>query len=568
MQRRHFMSAKTIPFYLKTNAFNRLQAQFADYAFVDRSITVDLIDQAVRGHFTSDETRVNIKLFLRSELGFYDDFFNDLDLTVFADGSAPAFAISGRLSGDPEEQGYGFLQVATVLGGMVDEFVDLNPDTEGVLVKLLGGELKAEPVSGRKRPSMLCRTLFGGEQMVRQYQDEANTLWGNVAVTFDSLLEDAEKGDEDAMARVANVFLNGDVELDVGKDIYSAAIWFEKLAELDHADAQFRTAIAYLEGNGVAPNGDKALYWMERARLNGEEAAFEYVDYCRQLPKLQQKAAEGDAAALAEVAQLYMTMGKGLEEDNKLYVMGVEAAMQAAEADVPEAMWILAQAYACGTGVAQNSEQVLKYYKRGSELGNLACMHNLGCLYLKGGYLIPDVEKGFAMCLQAAEQGYGPAMKTVGECYQFGDGVPSSMVSALEWYEKYLECNPDPYFAQELEYLKSVPGLMKDSGWDIQMDLSTVVAPEEYYSDFEFSMGMGMGFQSDSIAATFAFNEAKEYELELYAQGILIDGPNPELIEELRPEVFPRVMLKAEEGNPRALEILETIKYAGSMSLF
>lgn len=566
------MSAMNIPFYLKTNAFTYLQEQFdrdgMSYNFVERAFSVDLLDRTVRCHFESTEDSVGVKLFLRTELGMYDDFFSDLVLTVFADGREPQFEISGRLTDNPEEQGYGFMKVATVLADMVDEFAGLNPDTEGVLVKLLGGEVKAERVSGRRRPAMLCRTLFGGEQMARPYQDEANIFWGAVAVTIDSLLEDAQKGDEDAMERVANAYLNGDAELGAEVNECAAAEWFGKLAELEHAGAQFQTAIFYLEGSGVKPDAEKALYWMERAKLNGEEAAFEYVDYCRQLPSLQKKAAEGDAAAGAELAQLYMTMGKGLNEDSKLFAMAVEAAEQAAEADVPEAMWVLAQAYACGTGVPKNSEQVLYYYKRGSELGNLACLHNLGCLYLKGGYLIPDAEKGFAMCMQAAQQGYGPAMKTVGECYQFGDGVPSSMVSALEWYEKYLECNPDPYFAQELEFLKTVPGLMKDSGWDIQMDLNTVAASEEFYSDFDFTMGMGMGFQSDSIAATFAFNEAEEYERELLAQGLLPDAPTPDRVNELKKEAFPRVMLKAEEGDARALSILETIEYASSMSLF
>ena len=178
---------------------------------------------------------------------------------MFADGRPPVLEISGRLNENPEEQGYGFLKVATMLQQLKGDFHDLDLNTEGVLVKLLGGEVKAERVSGRKRPSMLCRTLFGGEQMVRHYEDETFNLWGSVAITFESLLEDAEQGDEDAMERVATAFLHGDMELDIGKDVYSAAIWFEKLAEMNHASAQFQTASAYLEGNGVDADAEKAL---------------------------------------------------------------------------------------------------------------------------------------------------------------------------------------------------------------------------------------------------------------------------------------------------------------------
>ena len=195
-------------------------------------------------------------------------------------------------------------------------------------------------------------------------------------------------------------------------------------------------------------------------------------------------------------------------------------------------------------------------------------MHSLGCLYLQGDYLISDVEQGFTLCMQAAEQGYAPAMQTIGRCYQFGDGVESSMKTALEWYEKYLECNPDPEFEQQLLYFKSIPGLMTDSGMEIQVDLEQVYEPEDFSMDFDF----GMGFQSDSIAAMVAFSDAETYELELLAQGVLPDAPKPDSADRLSKEAFPRVLLKAAEGDSRAAEILATIDYAvggsGGMGFF
>ena len=68
----------------------------------------------------------------------------------------------------------------------------------------------------------------------------------------------------------------------------------------------------------------------------------------------------------------------------------------------------------------------------------------------------------------------------------------SQFDEALEWYEKYLECNPDPYFAQELEYLKSIPGLLPPPNalpegcrfhprCEHCMEICRHQAPEQYY---------------------------------------------------------------------------------------
>ncbi|MBQ3010511.1 MAG: sel1 repeat family protein, partial [Oscillospiraceae bacterium] len=166
--------------------------------------------------------------------------------------------------------------------------------------------------------------------------------------------------------------------------------------------------------------------------------------------------------------------------------------------------------------------------------------------------------------MQAAQQDYAPAMQRIGSCYQHGEGVASSMKTAMEWYEKYLEHCPDSAFEQQLSYFKAIPGLMDDSGMEIQVDLNQVYEPEEFTMDFDF----GMGFQADSIAAMVAFSDAETYELELLAQGILSDAPKPESADSLSKEAFPRVLLKAAEGDRRALEILETIDYASGMTLF
>ena len=67
-----------------------------------------------------------------------------------------------------------------------------------------------------------------------------------------------------------------------------------------------------------------------------------------------------------------------------------------------------------------------------------------------------DKEKGFELCLKAAEQGNGVAMRAVGTCYQFGHGVQDDMEKAIYWYEKALEVIDDPELARKVMVFKSL----------------------------------------------------------------------------------------------------------------
>lgn len=68
------------------------------------------------------------------------------------------------------------------------------------------------------------------------------------------------------------------------------------------------------------------------------------------------------------------------------------------------------------------------------------------------------------------------------------------------------------------------------------------------------------------MAALEAFEEAEEYENELADEGILPDAPRPgNGVMNLSPEGFPRIAQKAEEGDERAIAIIEKMKAANEM---
>lgn len=552
-------------FYVRYKVVEWLRARFTAGSKPEASenwrLRFDVTDRPHLCILTVTDGVCVARVYLRSELGFFDEELADLCL-IYGHADTPEIVSSGRIGGDEMGLAMGYLECGFALHEILRQAENVDSEADGVLVKLMGDVLQFEGVSGRKRPDLMCRSLFGGEQMMRPYPDESFAFGMEGADLF-ALTEEAEEGDEEAMERLAFAHHKGDMLLGIEQDLALAAYWYRKLAERGSASACFELAMLTLQGY-VADNGAaQALYWMERARDGGSEDAFVYVDTCRTLVELHGRVDDGDLHSAVALAEMYMDLGSGVEDGDGFFARCVDMARRAADADVPEAMWVLAVAYENGCGVEEDGEQALHYYRRGSELGHAGCTHTLGCFYLSGDYLISDVDKGFAMCMQAAEQGYGPAMQTIGRCYQFGDGVPSSMKTALEWYEKYLETNDDPEFAQSVAYFKSIPGLAEDFGMELGPDVYTEYEREEF-----IPMPDPEGFSIGMFAVTIAFGDAEEYERELAAQGLLPDAPMPVPEEELTVEAFPRVLMKANEGDRRAVEILELIERVNGTSMF
>ena len=609
------MNITGIQFYLKSTALAWLQANTSDSITDGDSFTLDVIDLPYRCTVEAAAEIIITRIFSRNELGIYDPELSDITMISTPDGSCRTMS-SGRIEAAPEVMASEYLKAAQALksvvaaSGSLPKPEGLVSETEGILVKLLGNSLHFERVAGKKRPSLLCRSFFSGEQMMRPYPDEPMGFLTIEAKTLSKLMDEAELGDLEAMERIALAYLKGDDVLQTEKDIDAAFEWFSRLAEAGGATGAYYIALLCLQGNGIARDEQMALQWLEQAKaLYSEEAYTHYDTFC-DICQLRKPADDGDMYAAAVLAEAYMALGAALDEDEYLFALGIEAAKQAAEADIPDAFHTLALACEYGRGVPEDPDLAIVYYKRGAELGHPACCHCLGNLYLVGDRLISDADKGFALCMQAAEQDYAPAMQTVGICYQYGDGVESDIAVAMEWYEKYLEHTDDAAFAQQLNYIKSIPGLVDGSNPEQFFNYTPDPQPQmqefSIFSDPDFSsmggmdmggmdmggmsmggmsmsgmsmggmtlspidddMGMDMGgsaFVSDSIAAMFVFNEAEEYELELLKQGILPDAPLPEQAQSLSAEVFPRIQLKAADGDDRAANILADIDHVTNM---
>lgn len=300
-------------------------------------------------------------------------------------------------------------------------------------------------------------------------------------------------------------------------------------------------------------NFETAVNWLKKAAENGDDDAPGLIEKLKKAVTAEKIVSTGDAQAQADLAEVYMFIGNSLgqADPDADYAIALEYAQKSATQNNGDGLWTLALAYEHGRGVEQDVDKAIECYRKGAELGHAPSQHSLACYYFRGDVLEEDQEKAFALCMKAAEQGYGLAMRDIGRAYQFGNGVEDDMSLAIKWYEKALEVINDP----ELEQKVAVFKMMEESG--------------SFAEDFDEEDDEGDGDWTPPagyMEAMEAFMEAEEYENELADEGVIPDAPRPgNGVMNLSPEGFPRIALKADEGDERAIAILTKMMKANEM---
>ena len=528
------------------------------------NISVDFIDAPFWFLFSADEENWQLKAIQRGEIFSHDENMA-IELGTLTVNKATGEG-SGNTTDQMLHQNFGaFFQACRNLSFYAQEnnwdaeFGDIDPNEAGVMLGVEGNELTYKIVSGKDRPDMMCATFFGAPTMGRPYMDDFMANSAFEMMSFEEKLEAAENGDENAMEAVAMAYLNGDEDEDIDEDPEQAVYWFTKLAELDNASAQFNLGLHCAKGHGIKRDFEKAAYWMQRAADNGDDDAPALLEKYTKAAEAMKKINSGDAQAQADLAGVLMALAGSLEQAGTTeddYEQAFELAQKSAAQNNGDGLWALALAYEHGRGTEQNVEKAIECYRKGAELGHAPSQHSLACYYFRGDVLEQDNKKAFDLCMKSAEQGYGLAMADVGRCYQFGNGVMGNMKTAVEWYEKALEVIDDPELERKTAMFKMIGE--NDEHWGEDYPGTD----EDDFDDDEDDSDLPDGF----MAALEAFEEAEEYENELADEGILPDAPRPgNGVMNLSPEGFPRIAQKAEEGDERAVAIIEKMKAANDL---
>lgn len=113
--------------------------------------------------------------------------------------------------------------------------------------------------------------------------------------------------------------------------------------------------------------------------------------------------------------------------------------LQKAKSGDAEAQCRLGECYAHGTGVEENKEEAVKWFRKAAEQGNAEAQYHLGECYYDGEGVEQDIEEAVEWYREAAEQGYAPAQYMLGLCYYDGEGTGKDEEEAVKWYRKAAE---------------------------------------------------------------------------------------------------------------------------------
>ena len=90
--------------------------------------------------------------------------------------------------------------------------------------------------------------------------------------------------------------------------------------------------------------------------------------------------------------------------------------------------------YTRGTGVVQDHEQAVKWFRKAAQQGDAIAQFNLGGMYEHGKGVPQDYGETLKWFQKAAEQDYFMAQFKLGAMYENGRGVAQNYVMAHMWY--------------------------------------------------------------------------------------------------------------------------------------
>jgi TPR repeat protein len=108
---------------------------------------------------------------------------------------------------------------------------------------------------------------------------------------------------------------------------------------------------------------------------------------------------------------------------------------KAAESGIPEGQVLFGLCYYCGTNVAEDYEEGIKWFRKADEQGNVVALCLLGHCYYYGDGVPEDEKEALRLYRKAAAQGYAEAQYKVGDCYFYGSGgLPEDEEEGIRWY--------------------------------------------------------------------------------------------------------------------------------------
>ncbi|MBT4890338.1 MAG: hypothetical protein HON65_12375 [Rhodospirillales bacterium] len=272
-----------------------------------------------------------------------------------------------------------------------------------------------------------------------------NIIKENQEAEFEKIFNE---GTADDLYKTGRLYREG---VGLKTDLVEAEKWFEKAANLGHAEAQNdlvviqeKLGLMYYEGQGVKQNSNEAIKWFHKAAERGNifsqtRLAYIYIsgtgtqqDFSKAEIWSRKAAQQGDATAQYYLGLMYQE-GDGVAQD---YDESVTWYRMAAEQGFDYAQLNLGVAYFKGQGVTQNYAEAIKWYRESAEQGNAIAQLNMGDISKKGQAIPQDHVEAAYWYHKAADQGVVKAQYSLGIMFEKGEGVSQNFTQAKNWYLK------------------------------------------------------------------------------------------------------------------------------------
>ena len=225
---------------------------------------------------------------------------------------------------------------------------------------------------------------------------------------YEWLLKAADRGHVEAQYLVGAM----------SKDARKSARYLLLAASQGHPRAQFDIGLRYDEGRGVERDVAQAMRWYGKALAQGNMAA------CYNVGKLwsfggngvtdadtpaqwyRERAEEGDAVAqwVAGLCHQSGQAGAALDRDEAIRYFRLACAQT-----FGPAICSVARTYEQGIGVAQDLTEALRLYYQAANLNVPEAMFRLGCMHRDGSGIPADSAQALAWLKKGADAGWEPA---------------------------------------------------------------------------------------------------------------------------------------------------------------
>ncbi|AMK13762.1 Sel1 domain-containing protein [methanogenic archaeon mixed culture ISO4-G1] len=201
-----------------------------------------------------------------------------------------------------------------------------------------------------------------------------------------------------------------------GNDGQKALIWYRWAARNGNTAAMNELGRLYEQGIFVTQDMMRALYWYNRAYMNGDELAKAKTDmmmdandpftgYPKETgdEKLERRAIENDdASSCYKLGYMYETGEDGHAVDYDRSRLWFDIGARLGDSGCIDNMGYI---YYFGKGVEKDLGKAAELFKRAAEMGSPYSQRFLGCMYRDGEYFTKDDKEAHKWLSRAAEQG-------------------------------------------------------------------------------------------------------------------------------------------------------------------